>query len=179
MDEHRRHDESHNPLERIEERLERLEFHVNQLGFELAAATFKLFSEIEQILEFLTQETPETSVVDFRLQQFKGESPVAINGIVAGTQAKFAIGFVPATNFVPLQSGPTVAVDDPLVVLGAVDSSNNFTADSTSAAASCNITVNGVNDQGATITHSFNIPLLPAPPPPPVSVTDFSLSQVN
>jgi hypothetical protein len=27
------------------------------------------------------------------------------------------------------------------------------------------------------LTHSFNIPILPTPPPPPVSVTDFTLDQ--
>ena len=105
---------------------------------------------------------------------------MAINGTVVGTTSTFSIGMVPATNFIPLTSGPTVTVDDPGVVLTPVVG-GNFTASvpAGDTGASYNLTLTGVNDQAATITHVFNIPILPTPPPAPTSVTDFSLSQVS
>lgn len=135
--------------------------------------------EIAHLLRKLVGKHAE--VTDFTLSQIKGASKMPITGTVVGTTSTFNIGFVPATNFVPLSSGPTVTVDDTLVTLGAVDASNNFTAavDASDTAASYNVTVTGVNGAGATITHTFNIPILPTPPPPPTQITDFSLSQVS
>lgn len=106
---------------------------------------------------------------------------MAISGTVVGTTSTFSIGLVPATNFVPLQSGPTVAVDDTLVTLGPVDANDNFTAavDASDTGASYNLTISGVNGAGTAITHTFNVPILPLPPPPPTQVTDFSLDQVS
>lgn len=104
-----------------------------------------------------------------------------INGTVVGTTSTFNIGFVPATNFVPLTSGPTVSVDDTNVTITQPDASNNFTAAVAAGdtGASYNLTITGVNGAGATITHTFNVPILPTPPPPPTQITDFSLTQVS
>lgn len=121
------------------------------------------------------------TVTDFTLHQIiEGES-MAINGTVVGTTSTFNIGFVPATNFIPLVSGPSVSVDDTTVVLTQPDASNNFTAavPAGDTGASYNLTITGVNDQNVTVTHAFNIPILPTPPPPPTSVTDFSLNQLS
>jgi hypothetical protein len=107
---------------------------------------------------------------------------MSIAGIVVGQTGTFQIGFVPSTNFIPLPQPPTVSADDTNVTLSAVDpTAFTFTATvaSTDTAVSFNITVAGVNDQGASLTHSFNIPILPTPPPPPVSVTDFTLDQTS
>jgi len=132
-------------------------------------------------LVFLERKELRNSVVDFKLSQIRGDIAMPINGTVVGGTSTFQIGFVPATNFIPLSAGPTVTVDDALVNLTPVDASNTFTATvaSTDAQSSFNLTVNGTNDKGAAITHTFNVPVLPAPPPPPTSITDFSLSQLS
>lgn len=102
-----------------------------------------------------------------------------ITGTVVGTSSMFQILFVPVKNFIPLASGPTVSVDDPLVTLGPIDTSLSFSAsvDASDTGTSYNITVTGVNNLGVTITHVFNIPILPVPPPTPTPVTDFGLNQ--
>jgi hypothetical protein len=106
-----------------------------------------------------------------------------INGTVVGTSSTFQIGFVPATNFLPLQSGPMVAVDDANVTLGPVSTDGTLTFTASVAAsdtgASYNLTVSGVNDKGVAVTHSFNVPILPTPPPPATTITDFSLNQLS
>jgi hypothetical protein len=122
----------------------------------------------------------EPSVEDFTLSQIQGDTEMAINGTVVGTTSTFQIGFVPATNFIPLQAGPAVAVDDTNVTLTQPDPKTlQFTAAVAAGdtAASYNLTVTGTNDQGVALTHTFNIPILPTPPPPPTSITDFSLDQ--
>jgi hypothetical protein len=121
-------------------------------------------------------------IVDFKLQQLNSEGAfMAITGTAVGTTSTFNITFVPATNFVPLTSGPTVSVDDTNVTLGAVDASNNFTAAVAAGdtAASYNLTISGVNDKGVAVSHVFNVPILPTPPPPATSITDFGLNQVS
>jgi hypothetical protein len=121
-------------------------------------------------------------VRDFTISQIQGDfSAMPITGTVVGTTSTFNIGFLPATNFIPLSAGPTVAVDDTTVTLTAVDASNNFTASvpAGSTAASYNLTISGANGAGTALIHTFNIPIQPVPPPPPVQVTDFSLSQVS
>ena len=136
----------------------------------------------ERIILLEESEEEAKQVTDFTLSQIKGDfSAMGINGTVVGTTSTFNIGFVPATNFVPLTSGPTVTVDDANVTLTPVDGSNNFTASVAAGdtAASYNLTVTGVNGAGTSITHTFNVPILPAPPPPPVQITDFSLNQVS
>ena len=119
-----------------------------------------------------------SSVTDFTLSQLKGATAMAINGTIAGAVSTFQIGFVPATNFIPLTAGPAVAVDDPSVTLSAVAADGTFTATTvaTDTAASYNLTVTGTNDKGVALTHTFNVPFIVAPP---VSVTDFSLNQVS
>lgn len=133
----------------------------------------------DEVLAILQGSSIFYPVVDFRLLQLGASS--MITGTVPGTTSTFNIIFVPATNFIPLTSGPTVSVDDPQVTLTPVDSSNNFTAAVAAGdtGASYNLTVTGVNNLGATITHSFNVPILPVPPPPPTPVTDFSLNQTS
>jgi hypothetical protein len=104
---------------------------------------------------------------------------MSINGVALGGTGTFEIGLVPATNFVPLQSGPTVAVDDTKVTLGPVDPNTlQFTAavDASDTNTSFNLTVAGVNGAGTAISHVFNVPILPMPPQ---QVTDFSLNQLS
>src|SRR5271170_6370481 len=106
-----------------------------------------------------------------------------INGTVVGASSTFQIGFVPATNFVPLASGPTVTVDDTNVTLSPVSTDGQFTFTAAVAAgdtgASYNLTIAGTNDKGVAISHTFNVPILPTPPPPATSITDFSLNQLS
>jgi hypothetical protein len=121
-------------------------------------------------------------IVGFTLSQLRGDTFMAISGVVVGATGTFQISFVPATNFIPLPTPPVVSVDDANVTLGPVDpTAFTFTATvaSTDTAASFNLTVAGTNDQGTALTHSFNIPILPTPPPPPTSITDFDLAQLS
>jgi len=151
-----------------------------------------IFSEKEEVkalrriaaaleeLVFLEREELREHVIGFTLSQVSGDDLMAISGVVVGQSGTFQIGFVPSTNFIPLPSPPTVSVDDTNVTLGALGSDNRFTATvaSTDTASSFNITIAGTNDVGTALTHSFSIPILPAPPPPPTSITDFTLDQV-
>ena len=135
-----------------------------------------------QELVYLERNELRNPIVGFTLGQLRGDIDMSIAGIVVGQTGTFQIGFVPSTNFIPLPQPPTVSADDTNVTLSAVDpTAFTFTATvaSTDTAVSFNITVAGVNDQGAALTHSFNIPILPTPPPPPVSVTDFTLDQTS
>jgi hypothetical protein len=105
---------------------------------------------------------------------------MSINGVALGGTGTFQIGLVPSTNFVPLQSGPTVTVDDVTdVTLSPVDpTALTFTATvaSTATATSFNLTIAGVNGAGTALSHVFNVPILPMPPQ---QVTDFSLNQLS
>jgi hypothetical protein len=132
------------------------------------------------VLVHLERDELRDHVTGFTLSQVSGDDSMAITGVVVGQSATFQIGFVPSTNFIPLSSGPLASSSDPLVVLGAVGADNRFTAtaDATDTNTSFIATITGVNDQGVSLTHQFTIPLLPAPPPPPTSITDFSLDQV-
>jgi len=137
----------------------------------------KLLKEILHVLQEIHRDIHRPQVHNFRLFQLKGDMEMSISGIQAGGSGVFQIGLVPPTG-VPLQSGPSVSADDTNVTLGPVDASLQFTAAVAAGdtATSFNITVSGVNGAGASISHSFNIPILPAPP---VQVTDFSLDQVS
>jgi hypothetical protein len=132
-------------------------------------------------LVYLERKEARNHIVDFTLTQLRGDTFMAINGVVVGTVGTFQISFVPATNFIPLPSLETITVDDPNVTLSAVDANNQFTATvaSTDTSASFNVTVAGTNDKGAALTHVFNVPILPTPPPPPTSITDFDLAQLS
>jgi hypothetical protein len=103
---------------------------------------------------------------------------MAINGVVVGGMGTFQIGFVPPANFVPLQSGPTISVDDTSVTLGPIQPDMTFTANvaATDTNTQFTVTVAGVNGAGTALTHPFVIPILPQPAQ---QVTDFSLSQVS
>ena len=120
---------------------------------------------------------------DFELHQLQGDDFMAINGTIVGTTSTFQISFVPATNFVALQSGPTVAVDDANVTLSPVSTDGQFTFTASVAASdtatSYNLTVSGVNGAGVAVSHTFNVPILPTPPPPPQQITDFGLNQLS
>jgi|SRR6266481_1214534 len=141
----------------------------------------RIAAALEELVR-LERDELRDSIVDFRLNQIRGDIIMAITGVVVGAVGTFQISFVPATNFIPLSAGPTVTVDDTLVTLSAVDPTTfQFTATvaSTDTGASFNLTVTGANDKGAALTHAFNVPILPTPPPPPTSVTDFSLNQLS
>jgi len=133
-------------------------------------------------LVYLERNEQRHHVVDFSLVQINQGVQMAITGVVVGATGTFQIGFVPATNFIPLSAGPAVAVDDTNVTLGPVDATTfTFTATvgSGDTATSFNLTITGTNDKGTALTHSFNVPILPVPPPPPTSITDFSLNQLS
>jgi hypothetical protein len=137
----------------------------------------------EELRELLERQEP-ADIRDFVLYQLTktGEREM-ITGTVAGTSSVFQESPVPASNFIPLQSGPVFTVDDTLVTLSPSpdDDVTKVVAAvaSTDTAASYNITVTGVNDKGVTVSHVFNVPILPVPPPAATSITDFTLSQLS
>lgn len=149
---------------------------------QIAECVCEIRHDIKRIANAVAKLVPN-EVTNFTLNQIiEGES-MAINGTILGQTSEFQIGLVPATGAVPLQSGPTVSVDDTNVTLSAVgtDGSGNlltFTAATVTSdtATSYNLTITGVNGAGATITHVFNVPLLPQPV---VQVSDFSLNQLS
>jgi hypothetical protein len=134
---------------------------------------------LETILDILRGSVRQ--ITDFTLLERQGDTFMAIIGINLGaaTPNVFQIGFVPP-NGVPLPTPPTVTVDDPAVVLGAVSTDGQFTftatAPTTDTGASCNITVAGTNATGTALTHTFNVPLIATAPP---QITDFSLNQLS
>jgi hypothetical protein len=135
-----------------------------------------------EIVHLLRQDISRNHIVGFQLHQINQGVAMPITGIVVGATGTFQTSFVPPTNFIPLSSGPTVAVDIADVTLGPLDTTNfTFTATvaSTSTATQCTFTVTGVNDQGVNLSHPFVIPILPTPPPPPTSITDFDLNQLS
>ena len=141
----------------------------------------RIAAALEELV-FLEREELREHVVNFTLSQLRGDTFMAIVGVVLGATGTFQISFVPATNFIPLSAGPTVTVDDTNVTLGAVDpTSLQFTATvaSTDTATVFNLTVAGTNDKGVALTHSFAVPVLPTPPPPPTSISDFDLAQLS
>jgi len=142
----------------------------------------KRIADYLQELVYIGRQELRQHIVGFELKQINLGVQMAITGTVVGGTSTFQIGFVPATNFIPLSAGPAVAVDDANVTLGPVDATNfTFTATvaSTDTGSSYNLTITGTNDKGVALSHVFNIPILPAPPPPPTSVTDFSLNQLS
>ena len=148
----------------------------------IADCVCEIRHEIKRIANAVEKLVPN-EVTDFTLNQIIEGEAMAINGTILGQTSEFQIGLVPATGAVPLTSGPTVSVDDTNVTLSAVgtDASGNlltFTAATvvSDTATSYNLTITGVNGAGATITHVFNVPLLPQPV---TQVTDFSLNQLS
>lgn len=136
----------------------------------------KIIRLLEKVLSILER---AFAVTDFQLFQRIGDFVTMITGVQAGATGTFQIGFVPP-NGVPLQSGPTVAVDDSNVALGPVSTDGNFTFTASVAAGdtgtSFNVTVSGVNGKGDSISHTFNVPIIQAPPP---QITDFDLNQLS
>lgn len=137
----------------------------------------RIANELAELIALL-REYLRPSIRDFTLTQIQGDIEMAINGTVAGAVSTFQIGYVPATNFIPLTTGPAVSVDDASVTLSPVAADGTFSATTvaTDTAASYNLTVTGTNDKGVAITHTFNVPFVVAPPN---SITDFSLNQVS
>lgn len=117
-------------------------------------------------------------VTDFALSQIQGDKKMALTGTALGTTSSFNIGFLPANEDEPLQSGPTVAVDDTLAAVTQPDANQDFTVSipATDTATSYNVTVSGVNGAGQPVSHVFNVPILPAPA---VQIADFSLNQLS
>ena len=101
-----------------------------------------------------------------------------INGVQAGGSGVFQASLIPA-NAAPLQSGPTSSTTDTLVTL-TPDPTNPFNVTAAVAAgdtaASFPLTVSGVNSAGTSITHTFTIPVIAAPPP---AAVDFDLTQLS
>lgn len=122
-------------------------------------------------------------VSDFQLRQIEKGELMPIVGTVVGASSTFQETPVPATNFVPLQSGPVFTVDDTLVTLSASPDGDPTkvvaTVAATDTGAVYNITVSGVNGLGTTVSHTFAVPILPLPPPPPQQISDFSLNQLS
>jgi hypothetical protein len=117
------------------------------------------------------------AITNFTLSQRQGDFITMITGVQVGATGTFQIGFIPP-NGVPLTSGPVVAVDIPAdVTLGAVTPTFQFTAavSPTSTATVFNLTISGVNGAGTSISHTFAVPVIAAPPP---QILDFSLDQV-
>ena len=131
---------------------------------------------LHRILEILER---AFAITDFQLFQRKGDFVTMITGVAVGATGTFQIGFVPPSG-VPLPSPPTVAVDDPSVTLGSVstDGLSTFTAavGAGDTGASFNVTVSGTNAVGTSLSHTFNVPILSAPP---VQITDFTLNQLS
>jgi hypothetical protein len=137
---------------------------------------------IWELVHIFRQEQQRHHITGFQLLQINSGVAMPITGTVVGATSTFQISFVPPTNFIPLTSGPSVAVDIADVTLGPLDSVNfTFTAtvSSTSTATQYVLTVTGVNDVGTNLSHVFTIPILPTPPPPPTSITDFDLNQLS
>ncbi len=101
-----------------------------------------------------------------------------INGVPVGGSGVFQASLIP-TNAAPLQSGPTFTTTDASVSLQP-DPANPFNITATVATGDANasfpLTVTGVNSAGATITHTFTIPIIAAPPP---VALDFDLNQLS
>src|SRR5271167_5066599 len=119
------------------------------------------------------------ATTDFQLFQRIGDFVTMITGVQAGATGTFQIGFVPP-NGVPLPSPPSVAVDDTNVSLGAVSTDGLFTFTAAVAATdtgvSFNLTITGMNAVGTSISHTFNVPIIAAPPP---QISDFTLNQLS
>lgn len=165
----------------LEQRVIRIEKQVDQDGL-LLQQNQQSLQRNEKLLEAIILELgvlvvdEDVQITGFTLSQ-KGETKMQT---VAGTTSTFNIGLLPADENVPLQSGPTVTVDDTTVTLTAVDSSNNFTATVPlgDTNASYNLTISGVNGAGTPVSTTFNV-LIEQPAPPPVQVSGFSLNQLS
>lgn len=133
----------------------------------------RILKELHRINWLLTHQA-----YGFGLNQLGGGM---ITGVAPGATGTFQISLLPA-GAVPLSTGPLVSVDDAAVVLGAVDPTTlEFTATvpATDTGSSFNLTVSGVNGAGTAISTVFNVPILPATPPPPVQATGFGLNQLS
>jgi hypothetical protein len=148
-----------------------------------AEASERTASAQEELVE-IGRKSLLNPVVDFQLNQITRRNNNMIHGVVPGATGTFDISYVPATNFAPLSEGPTASTDDPDVTLSEVAVSPDtglpsFDATLTETAAGENfsVTIDGVNDKGTPVTHTFVIPILVGPPPEPQSIVDFDLNQ--
>jgi hypothetical protein len=142
-------------------------------------------TRIADALEDIANTMKLHSIVNFKLAQVQNrrKHPM-INGVAPGSTETFEISYVPNSNFIPLNVGPSVSADDPKVSLGpvAVDATSGWprfdaTLAQDATGDSFNVTVAGTNDKGTELSRIFIIPIVGAPPNP-TSVTDFSLDQV-
>jgi hypothetical protein len=119
------------------------------------------------------------AITDFQLLQRIGDFVMAINGIQVGSTGVLQITFVPP-NGVPLPAPPTVSTTDTNITLGPVSTDGNFTFTAAVGAGETSptfpVTVSGTNAIGTAISHTFNIPVIAAPPP---QITDFGLNQLS
>jgi hypothetical protein len=114
---------------------------------------------------------------NFKLFQLQGDVPMAINGVQAGASGVFQESLIPG-NAAPLQSGPSFASTDTNVTLTQDTTDPSKVTAAVAAgdtAASFDLTVTGTTTVG-TITHTFTIPIIAAPPPQAV---DFDLNQLS
>lgn len=141
----------------------------------------ELRRRLEHLERFVHHHFEAHDVTDFELTQIIGGNTMAgIQGTPVGGTSTFRIGLVPNVNFIPLSAGPVLAVDDSTVAITQPDASGNVTAavPVDSVATSYNLTVTGTSGKGVALTHTFNIPVIPAPPVL-TDVTDFTLDQVS
>jgi hypothetical protein len=126
------------------------------------------------------------------MAKLKATFPGPVVGTVPGTSSTFGLSPVDASgNPGLLQAGniPSYTVDDPNVTFAAsADGSSvqtNLPLTDTQGSApagspgSYNVTVSGINSVGAAITFTFNVPILPVPPPPENPATTFAVEQLS
>jgi hypothetical protein len=129
----------------------------------------------------------------FKIQQLSGGTIMAklkasFPGPVVGTPVggTSTFGFTPEGadgNPGLLQAGnvPTITVDDSNVTLvaSADGSSVQATVAASDTGSSYNLTVSGINSLGVAISTVFNVPILPAAPPPEQPATQFGIEQLS
>jgi hypothetical protein len=162
------------PMGREEQRRKAEEGRENQFHEFLERIAKDIHAIREDIHKFLFP-----AAKSFELTQ-KGELMGVINGIAPGATEIFDISLLPVGSSLQAGNIPTVTPDnttDVSIAVAADGLSFSATADAAPVATSFNVVVAGVNSAGAPISTPFNIPLLPATPPPPVPATGFDLNQ--
>jgi hypothetical protein len=108
----------------------------------------------------------------------QGETMGVIKGILPGATGIFDLSTLPVGSSLQKGSIPTYASDNTTDVSALVPAADGMsfsvTAGAAPVATSFNVTATAISSSGATLTHVFNIPLLPAAVVP---ATDLDLNQ--